>query len=321
MHFGKTLATACSTFAITNIDDLFVLVAFFAESAVDSNLTPLVILVGQYLGFTVIMAISMVGFAAAQAIPAEPIGFLGFVPLLLGVWKLLDVVFARLSTHKPNSTPESPAAVNGDTAESTTSTDTTLKPPATARVKRILKVASITLMNGGDNISTYIPVFSQASRSELPVYITTYYLLLGLWCLLALGIMRQRHILALAQRYARTVVPLLYVGLGTFIVVKSRCFPWSVGRINGVFDGGVAVLDPGGAIMAGGTAVVMLACLAGMLWWKLSGRECGAEDVEVQMQEVGRDVTSSGNVEEGKSSESVRVDGTSGDTDTAGSGI
>jgi cadmium resistance protein CadD (predicted permease) len=45
MQFGKTLGTACSTFVITNIDDLFVLVTFFAEAASGKN-TALKITIG-----------------------------------------------------------------------------------------------------------------------------------------------------------------------------------------------------------------------------------------------------------------------------------
>ncbi|KAF3216389.1 hypothetical protein TWF679_003009 [Orbilia oligospora] len=69
-------------------------------------------------------------------------------------------------------------------------------------------------MNGGDNIGTYVPLFSQAEAAEIAVYVVTYYILLGIWCLIAFLIIKQRHILLIAQKYAGVVVPLLYVGLG-----------------------------------------------------------------------------------------------------------
>ncbi|KAF2221523.1 hypothetical protein BDZ85DRAFT_265531 [Elsinoe ampelina] len=88
MDFGKAIGVACSTFAVTNIDDLFVLATFFAEAATNKAMTPLKITLGQCLGFTIIVGISMIGFAVALVLPTEPIGFLGLLPLLLGVWNM-----------------------------------------------------------------------------------------------------------------------------------------------------------------------------------------------------------------------------------------
>lgn len=85
MQFGKAIGVACSTFAVTHIDDIFVLVTFFAKAATSNVMTPLKITIGQYVGFTVIMTISMIGFAVALVLPSEPIGFLGLLLLLLGV--------------------------------------------------------------------------------------------------------------------------------------------------------------------------------------------------------------------------------------------
>ncbi|KAF4636261.1 hypothetical protein G7Y89_g1829 [Cudoniella acicularis] len=54
---------------------------------------PLKITIGQYLGFKIIVIINMIGFAVSLALPSEPIGFLSLSPILLGIWKLLEVVF------------------------------------------------------------------------------------------------------------------------------------------------------------------------------------------------------------------------------------
>src|SRR2546421_11050274 len=100
MQLGKSIGTACLTFAITNIDDAFVLATFFAEASTSKNLTPLKITLGQYIGFTVIVAISLIGFGVAVVLPSEPIGFLGLLPLLLGVWKFFDLLFPTDDTQE-----------------------------------------------------------------------------------------------------------------------------------------------------------------------------------------------------------------------------
>ncbi|KAK7178947.1 hypothetical protein DPSP01_010353 [Paraphaeosphaeria sporulosa] len=251
MNFGNTIAKACSTFALTNIDDLFVLVTFFALAATGKT-TPLKITIGQYLGFTVIIAVSMIGFAAAMVLPPEPIGFLGWVPMMLGVWGVLGLLFS----HKQE--PDEDVGEETEQAEQTGKRDA---------LKQIGSVAFVTMTNGGDNISTYTPLFAQAKGAEIAVYIVTYYILLGAWCLVAFLVMKQRHVVALAERYARWVIPWLYVGLGVYIVVTSECYPWSIGKIDDDLSS-----KPGSVILGVVTAVVIGGVVGAMVWVRLRGR-------------------------------------------------
>ncbi|OTA54963.1 Cad-domain-containing protein [Hypoxylon sp. EC38] len=240
MQFGTAVGTACSSFAITNIDDLFVLVTFFAEAATNKHTTPLKITLGQYIGFTVIIVISMIGFGVALVLPSEPIGFLGLLPILLGVWKLIDLVLPD-KAEEPEEAEESKLV----------------------GVKSVFKVAIITVMNGGDNVGTYIPLFSQAQGAEIAVYVIVYYILLGVWCLFGFLVMKQKHILRVAEKYASAIVPFLYVGLGIYIVYKSDCYPWSIKHINSSISS-----RPGMTIMAVATTFSILVCMGAMIWLK-----------------------------------------------------
>ena len=235
------MGIACTSFAITNIDDMFVLVTFFAEASTSKTLTPLKITLGQCIGFTAIVIISMIGFGASLVLPSESIGFLGLLPILLGIWKLLDLLFPTKEEE-----PEVPSI---------------------AGMKNILKVSIVTIMNGGDNIGTYVPLFSQAKGAEIAVYVVTYYILLGVWCLVAFLVMRQRHILLIAQKYALWVIPLLYMGLGVYIIAKSSCYPWSIQHIDVKTSGHL-----GTTIMAVVTTFLLLTCMGAMLWFKLRKR-------------------------------------------------
>ncbi|KAL9041449.1 MAG: hypothetical protein Q9214_004107 [Letrouitia sp. 1 TL-2023] len=242
MNFGSAIGTACLTFLVTNIDDAFVLVTFFAESSTSRNLTPLKITLGQYIGFTVIMVVSLIGFAVAVALPSEPIGFLGLLPLLLGVWRFFGLLFPKKD------------GIEEDKSES----------KRIANAKSVLKVASITIMNGGDNISTYIPLFSQAKGAEVAVYAIIYYILLGVWCCVAFLIMKQKHILRIAQKYASFLIPFLYIGLGIYIVVKSDCYPWSIDNIDNQFVG-----NPGQIVMGIVTAFLLSSIMGIMVWVRM----------------------------------------------------
>jgi cadmium resistance protein CadD (predicted permease) len=249
MQFGKSVGTACSSFAITNIDDIFVLVTFFAEASTSETVTPLKITIGQYIGFTVITAISLIGFGVSLVLPSEPIGFLGLLPILLGIWNLFDLLFPKKEEEEQQQQEEEADKSN------------------IAGVKSILKVAAITVMNGGDNIGTYIPLFSQAKGAEIAVYVVVYYILVGAWCLVAFLFMKQKHILRVAEKYASVVVPFLYVGLGIYIIVKSSCYPWSIEHIDDTISS-----HPGTTIMAVVTTVLLLACIGAMLWFRLRGK-------------------------------------------------
>ncbi|KAK4496763.1 hypothetical protein PRZ48_012746 [Zasmidium cellare] len=258
MQFGSTIGKACLTFVITNIDDAFVLVTFFAESSTSRNLTPWKITIGQYVGFTVIVTISMIGYAVAVALPSEPIGFLGLLPILLGVWKFLELVI--------------PEKDDIQDAEAETN--------RIASAKSIFKVAGITIMNGGDNIGTYIPLFSQAQGAEIAVYVVVYYILLGVWCLLAFLVMKQKHILRVCEKYAAYVIPFLYIGLGIYITVKSDCFPWSIDEINDQFLG-----NPGQTVMGVVTGVIMAFIIGVFVWIRLRKRRRTSGEGEIALSE------------------------------------
>ncbi|KAJ5397575.1 Cadmium resistance transporter [Penicillium cosmopolitanum] len=274
MQFGKAIGTACASFAITNIDDAFVLVTFFAEASTRKNatLTPLKITIGQYLGFTVIVVISMIGFGVSLVLPSEPIGFLGLLPMLLGVWALIGLIFGGDDDDDEDDDVEDGDAADGEAGEG--GREEAVEGDGgrgnirsrLGSFKGIFKVGSMTVINGGDNIGTYIPLFSQAKGAEIAVYVVVYYILLGVWCLAAWLVMKQRHILKLAQKYAEYVVPFLYMGLGIYIVVKSDAYPWSIERIDGDIDS-----HPGKLVMAVSTTGLLLLCIGGMgflQWWK-----------------------------------------------------
>ncbi|EFX02493.1 cadmium resistance transporter [Grosmannia clavigera kw1407] len=252
MRFDKAVATACGSFAVTNVDDLFVLATFFAEATAGrSGLTPLKITLGQYFGFTGIIIVSLAGFGVSLVVPAEPIGFLGLVPLLLGIWKLAGAIAPAGGNADEEEPREQPNVRQGKTSR-------------TAGVRSVLKVAAVTMMNGGDNVGTYIPLFSQARGAEIVVYAAMYYLMLGLWCAAAFLAMRQQHVLRLARKYSRVLVPLLYTGIGTYIIVKSQCYPWSVARIDHSVSG-----HHGATILAVATTVLLLTYLGVVLWVRL----------------------------------------------------
>lgn len=75
-------------FAATNIDDIIILLLFFSQ--IDSNFRRRHIFIGQYLGFTAIIILSLPGFFGGLVIQREWIGLLGILPIAIGIKQLVN---------------------------------------------------------------------------------------------------------------------------------------------------------------------------------------------------------------------------------------
>jgi cadmium resistance protein CadD (predicted permease) len=168
-----------TTFAVTNVDDLFLLSIFFARREPMRR-----VMTGQYLGFAGIVALSLLGFWVALAIPPAWFRFLGFLPLAIGIKRLL---------HARKQAAQAASNLN------------------------VLSIASITLANGADNIAAYVPFFTVSSR-HLGIILVSYTALLPLWCFVGKWIGERPFILRSVDRYGHWIVPTIFIGLGIYIL-------------------------------------------------------------------------------------------------------
>src|SRR4029079_13483715 len=80
-------AIGIAGFAATNIDDIFVLLMFFSYSSM--TFPPKQIVLGQYIGIGLLVAISALGVFFSLALPSYIIGLLGIVPIAIGIRKIV----------------------------------------------------------------------------------------------------------------------------------------------------------------------------------------------------------------------------------------
>lgn len=203
------IVTAVLAFATTNIDDIFLLMLFFSQ--VNVTFRPQHIVLGQYLGFAVLVGVSMLGYFGTLAIPRTWIGLLGLVPIALGIRKLL-----KPETESPETAPLVAASRQASPQPALSN----LVHPQT------ISVASITVANGGDNIGIYVPLFARGSLWHLGITIIVFFLLVGLWCFLGASLGRHPTIAQVLGRYGHVLVPFVLIGLGIFILAESGIFPW-----------------------------------------------------------------------------------------------
>ena len=161
MPWLTTAGVGIVLFAATDIDDLLLLTAFFA----DPTLRTKAVVAGQFAGIGVLTAASAVAALLALAVPAHWIAVLGLAPLALGIRGLYSL-WAGKAEGANDEADEFRAAEAR--AERTTHS-------------QWMAVATVTIANGGDNLGVYIPVFSQ-QLSAIPIYAAVFGVMTAGWC-------------------------------------------------------------------------------------------------------------------------------------------
>lgn len=151
-------------------------------------------------------------------VPREWIGLLGLLPIAIGLKQLLN-------------RPENTAQVQTVTSDFEPSS---ARKPIVSLLSSVLspqtyQVAAVTVANGGDNISIYIPLFAGNNLVSLGVILGVFFLMVGVWCAIAYLLTRQPTIAQVLSRYGNAVVPFVLIGLGLFILYERgtfRLLPW-----------------------------------------------------------------------------------------------
>jgi cadmium resistance protein CadD (predicted permease) len=126
-------AIGVTTFAATNIDDIFVLMMFISSLSFPIRQ----VVLGQYVGIGLLIAISVLGSLISLVVPTYVIGLMGVVPIAIGIKNLIEI------RKKDNSLSRH-----------------VIQDKRNRSYLSFLSVAAVTFSNGGDNIGVYIPLFS-----------------------------------------------------------------------------------------------------------------------------------------------------------------
>ncbi|NMF60654.1 cadmium resistance transporter [Pseudanabaena yagii] len=198
--FIGTVAIAITAFTATNIDDILILTVFFAQ--VDAKFRPRHILIGQYLGFAVIILASLPGYLGGLIIDHKWIGLLGFLPIAIGIKELL----------------KKPEEVTVKSCMISTANQSPLIAPQTYHV------AAVTFANSGDNIGIYVPLFASSNAVSLSITIATFLLLIAVWCYAAYQFSTHPAIAKFLSQYSNAIVPFVLIALGIYILYESDTY-------------------------------------------------------------------------------------------------
>ena len=180
---------ALTAFVSTNIDNLLLLTVLLGQ--------PIQKRLAVFLGYlSAVLTVVAVGLGAsrlADAVPSSALGYLGIVPLAMGLYRARKLF--------------------GGNAE--------VESPIVASALGTFGVAALTLANGADTLGVLLPLFAETADPWTYVLSATVLFAAALWFVLALWISRHPWIRANVARAERWLVPALLIAVGSYILFNS----------------------------------------------------------------------------------------------------
>ena len=198
--FGYLIFLGITAFVSTNIDDIFLLILFFSNSL---KFPSYQVVIGQYIGIGLLVAISIIISFISLVIPAFIIGFMGIIPIIIGIKKLIEY-------YKKKKEPDTNSSKNKLIRT------TNFSRPSLS----FLSVAAITFSNGGDNIGIYTPLFaSNNTIDQIVILVIIFIIMTAVWCGVSYYLVNHSFLANSIQRIGHLVLPFVLIGLGISIMV------------------------------------------------------------------------------------------------------
>ena len=206
MDFSALVGVGIAAFVSTNIDDLLILMAFFATP----KFSPFQIVLGQYIGMGSLIVVSLLGLLIALVVPRNLIGLIGLFPIAIGIKELLEL-------HKKSNNNKD----NGGDAKKEELAKQHLQRSKKIAYVPFLTVAAVTF-SGGEEIGIYTSLF--ATNNEVIHIITlvsVVMVLTGFWCGLANYFVNHSFLADRFRHIAVRLLPFVLIGLGIYILAEA----------------------------------------------------------------------------------------------------
>ena len=189
----QSLLTSIVAFISTNIDDVFLLMLFYAGG----KFTKSNIMFGQYLGIGTLVVISFVGAYIGSFFDEKYVGLLGLFPIYLAIRETIGLL-------------------RGGNDEDEGETN--------VRSYGIFAIAGVTIANGGDNVGVYVPLLNAMPAGEKIQMMAVFAVATYIWCRLAQYLAHHPVVAGQLARYGHILTPVVLFLLGVFILVESRTY-------------------------------------------------------------------------------------------------
>jgi cadmium resistance protein CadD (predicted permease) len=201
------IVTAAALFAGTNVDDVVVLSLLSASSRASGRPRRWEIWAGQYAGFAVLAGLSLAAGRGLALVPGHWLWVLAFIPLTLGVVSLAAAVRSLRRGEQP-------------------------RPPSAGG---LLGVATLTIVDGADNLAAYSPFFAATGTAQAAVTLAVFAVGVAVWCLAGGLLTRQARVTAAVGRYGHWILPAAFILIALYVLHQAnapiRLLPPSVGEV------------------------------------------------------------------------------------------
>jgi len=227
----KFVSKVIITFILTNIQDIVILINFFLESSKENSLLKNDhVVLGQFLGFSTLLMLSLIGYTISYILPVKLFGFLGFLIIFFGLNGLNDLIKNLLKQRKQKNEKFQHETKQMEIFLVETENDLEIKSKESFcdDIRQIIKVSLVTIANGNDNIAIYVPIFVECTSMEIIAYGLGFLFMVGVLCLVCYCFIHFPPIYKFAQKYAQFISPFIFIALGIYILIDSKCFPWLI---------------------------------------------------------------------------------------------
>ena len=217
-------ATAVALFAATNDDDLVVLALLSATSRATGRPRRWEIWAGQYLGFAVLVGLSLAAGRGLSLIPARWLWLLALIPLAIGVVTLAAAVRSARQGGQP--IPSSAAGQPNRTGLSGVAGPSGVAGlpvvPGLSNLRwlawmaGVVGVGTLTVVDGADDLAAYTPVFATADAARITVTVVVFAVGVAVWCAVGSLLTRHHRITDTLQRYGRWILPIAFILIGLY---------------------------------------------------------------------------------------------------------
>ncbi|MBO5198659.1 MAG: cadmium resistance transporter [Lachnospiraceae bacterium] len=246
-----SILTSIIAFVSTNIDDIFVLMLLFSQA--DNRRGKSRIVIGHFLGISLLVLLSFLGAFGLQFVPTQYVGLLGIVPIALGIKAWLEYRREEKEASAGNFSPnDAPFSLSQSDSESTPSevnpcpnssdsdpsdelisvpeylypdlfprNEASCKPLAAVTSVSLLNALIVTIAGGADNVGVYIPLFVGYSVGERIAAVIIFAVLTLLWCFFGDALASLPVIRKTIQKYKQIAIPLIFILLGVYIILDS----------------------------------------------------------------------------------------------------
>jgi len=192
-------------YVTTEIDDLLVLLVLFSKASTKREKASIIL--GKYLGISILCGCCGYFVSYISKLNTAWVGLLGVVPILMGIKSAVDAI-------KHRSEPDKFSSKFGIGSFFITA----------------LEVMVITLASSGDNIAVYISFFTSVHGMEYIIVAIVFFIMQAIWCTIAILIVNEKSIKQYISQSSRLLIPMLFIALGIYIMVKDGTILWLLGK-------------------------------------------------------------------------------------------